>query len=81
MTKPYQAKSLKGAERRVRDLERRNGACSKLLERYTLDRRALAMLAATGPAFYNPLNVFDAQHIRDAILARECNMKPDGSPL
>lgn len=39
----------------------------------------LAKLAATGPAFSNPLEAAAAERIRDRILREKCNLKPDGT--
>lgn len=73
MTKPT-PKTLAGATRRVRALQ-------KQIELLKCDRMVLAMLAADGPAFYNPLTAATAKTLRDEILRRDCKMNPDGSPL
>lgn len=67
----YRAKSLSGAERRVRELLRVNAKTSELLDRYARERRLLAQLAAKTPQFDNPLLVYEAERIRDEILRRE----------
>jgi hypothetical protein len=66
--KKYKAKSLAGAQRRVRDLERQISERNTLLERWAHERLMLAKLAAETPQFFNPLTVMEAQQIRDAIL-------------
>lgn len=53
--KPYQAKSLSGAQAEVRRLRRLLKQRQDLLDRYHDDRRVLARLAAEGPAFFNPM--------------------------
>lgn len=87
MNKPYKAKSLKGAQRRVRDLTAQvkhlNEVLGVWMERtkeYREHCRTLAKLAADGPAFDNPLKIYEAKNLRDTVL-RECNLKPDGSHL
>lgn len=77
--KPYKARSLKGAERYVRMLIKQRRVTNGLLEKYAMERRALAKLAATGPCFNNPLHIYEAQAIRDEILMRECRLNPDGT--
>ena len=47
-TKPYTAKSLAGAQRRVRDLDKLTTRLTELLEKYAKTRRWMAMLAADG---------------------------------
>jgi hypothetical protein len=39
----------------------------------------LAKLAATGRAFFNPLEAFAAESIRDRILRDKCRLNPDGT--
>lgn len=80
MDKPYKAKSLAGAQRRVRALLKQRAHLISLLERYVSERKALAKLAAKGPAFSNPLEAFAAEKVRDAVL-NELGMNPDGSFL
>jgi ATPase subunit of ABC transporter with duplicated ATPase domains len=85
--KPYKPKSLAGAARKVRQLQR---AADQLrselndLRRYLVREqhtsRLLARLAATGPAFTNPIIAWEAQARRDQILA-ELGLNPDGSPM
>lgn len=79
--KPYKAKSLAGAQAYARMLLKQQAKTQALLGKFAEDRRTLAKLAATGPAFYNPLDVWAAQKLRDEVLERECGLKPDGSPL
>lgn len=74
----YKAKSLTGAQRRVRELQQQIVALNNLLNQWNRDRIALAKLAATGPAFFNPLEAIAAEQIRDAILAK-LKMNPDGT--
>lgn len=64
----YKAKTLSGAQARVRQLENLRDELSALLERYDRDRRLLAMLAADTPQFHNPLMVYEAKQIRDDLL-------------
>lgn len=85
--KPYQAKSLAGAQRRVRELQKlvhhldkRLGENARQLVAARQDAAQMAMLAADGPAFYNPLIVVEAKQRRDEIL-KGCGINPDGSPL
>jgi len=81
MTRPYQARSLKGAQNEVRRL--RKCVLDLIHENMRLarDRRTLAKLAAEGPAFFNPLEAMAAEKIRDEILLRECRLNFDGSPI
>lgn len=76
--KVYKAKSLKGAERKVRDLHKLLQQCNEVIERFDKERTLLAKLAATGPAFFNPLEAMAAQNVRDRILAQE-GMNSDGT--
>lgn len=76
--KPYQAKSLSGAQAEVRRLRKQLIEAHDLLDRYHDQRRTLARLAADGPAFFNPLQVAAAKRLRDKIL-RWDGMNPDGS--
>jgi hypothetical protein len=45
------------------------------------ERQLLALLAADGPAFYNPLEAMAAQTVRDRVLAVECRRRPNGDPI
>lgn len=85
--KPYKAKSIEGAQRKVRSLQRDIEQWRALvgdLERYLVREqhtsRLLARMAAEGPAFDNPLVAMEAKNRRDQKLA-ELGMKPDGTVL
>ncbi len=74
MRKPYTAKSLSGAQKRVRQLQRQVAERDELLNRWDHERRLLARLASkpndpirTQP-FLNPLTFLEAEQIRDRIL-------------
>jgi len=75
--KAYKGKSLAGAQRRVRELMRQIEEWKKIVERFDAERKVLAMLAAEGPCFSNPLIVAQAKQTRNEILSR-MNMNPDG---
>lgn len=81
MSRPYRAKTIAGAQEKVRALQRECAELSRKVGQYYADRIALAKLAAEGPCFYNPLDAFAAKHIRDEVLRDCCKMKPDGTPL
>lgn len=66
--KPYKAKSLKGAQTRVRQLVKQIVTLHELLNRFALERELMAKLAADSPQFDNPLVVYEAKKIRDRIL-------------
>lgn len=66
--KPYKAKSLIGAQRRVRELQKQVRDRDNLLNTFDKERRLLAELSADTPQFYNPLVVMEAKQIRDRIL-------------
>lgn len=68
MKKPYKAKSLKGAEREVRNLRRQVSDLRELLTQCDAERKVMAMLAAPTPQFNNPLHVAEAELCRDRIL-------------
>jgi hypothetical protein len=81
----YKAKTKESAEREVmrlrRQLEVEANNWIALSKLYIAERRkavALAKLAANGPAFFNPLEAFAAQDIRNCIL-RENGMNHDGT--
>ncbi len=76
--KPYTAKSITGAERMVRSLQKQVVTLDAIATKWNHERKMLAKLAATGPAFFNPLDVMDAERIRDEILA-QIGMRPDGT--
>lgn len=84
---PYTAKSLSGAQRRVRELLKQRKELMADLQRldqhlnnFLKERIMLAKLAAKGPAFDNPLVAFEAEQIRDDIL-RRVGLAPDGKFL
>lgn len=64
----YKAKTLSGAQRRVRELERLVRKQSELLNKFDHQRKLLAKLSAEPPQFYNPLDVMAAKRICDRIL-------------
>jgi len=78
MRTTYKARSLKGAERRVRELLKIQAEYERYVGRMSQEIKLLARLAAKGPAFDNPLIVAAAEKIRDRELAL-MNMNPDGS--
>jgi hypothetical protein len=87
-TTPYKGKSIKVAQRKIRELSERlevstglNVSLQRVILRLENDRRMLAMLAAKGPCFTNPLVAFAAENLRDAVLRDECKLMPDGSFL
>lgn len=59
--------------------ERRN-AVEELFEEMVRKCLLLAKLAADGPEFFNPLVAFEAQRIRDEILAGERRESPENVP-
>lgn len=67
----YKAKTISGAQARVRLLERRLFDSNLLLERYAYERRLLARLAAKTAQFSNPLDAWEAETVRDRILSME----------
>lgn len=78
-------KSQESAEARVRLLEKRLHELDAIATRYSNELKQqrklsllLAKLAAKGPAFFNPLEILDAQRCRDLILSQN-GMNPDGS--
>lgn len=66
--KPYKGKSLKGAIRRVRELEAQLVERDELLDCFNYERKMLAKLAADTPQFYSPVAAMEAKQIRDQIL-------------
>ena len=66
--KPYVAKSISGAQRKVRELQRQIVQRDALLHEWHMERVQLAKLAADTPQFYNPLFAMEAKQIRDRIL-------------
>lgn len=79
VSKPYVAKSLAAAQREVRRLRKLVDRLRKISDAEFDNTKALAMLAADGPAFDNPLHVVAAKKIRDTILRLRCRLNPDGS--
>ncbi len=85
MTKPYTARSLKGAQTYVRQLIKSRKEHADLLDKYAAENKdlqakivLLAMLAADGPCFNNPLQIAQAKIYRDGVL-RVIKLNPDGS--
>jgi hypothetical protein len=79
--KLYQAKTLSGAQSRVRQLQKQLFSMAETLGQYRNDRKWMAMLAAEGPCFSNPLEAMAAKIRRDEILRVQCGLNPDGTPL
>ena len=79
MRRAYKAKSLSGAERKVRDMQKVIDSLKDVIARFDAERVMLAKLAAKGPAFYNPLEAAAAEKIRDELL-NQIGLNPDGSP-
>lgn len=78
MSKPYKAKSLAGAERRVRELMKTVKVLDATLGQYMREGEMLAQLAADGPCFSNPFKIIEAKEVRDRWL-RNMNLNPDGT--
>ena len=74
----YKAKSLAGAERRVRRLQGQIVTLNQILDRWKQERNLLAKLTAAGPAFSNPLEAMAAEKLRNEILAG-LGIAPDGT--
>lgn len=68
--KPYKAKSLKSAERMVRNLRRQIKERDDLLKEFSTNLKTLAKLSAETPQFFNPLDVMQAKRLRDFILSQ-----------
>lgn len=66
----YKARTLSGAQDRVRRLENLNARLMAMLDRWDQERKLLARLAADTPQFDNPLQVAEAKQLRDSILAQ-----------
>lgn len=66
--KKYKFKSLDGAVRRVKQLEKINAQNTAYVNDLIYERDLLARLAAEEPMFSNPLEVWNAKHVRDRIL-------------
>lgn len=81
MKKPaYKPRTLTGAARRVRELERIVKDIDRHLGMANAREELLAMLAATGPCFDNPIHAAKAMEIRDRIL-RAKGLNPDGTRI
>lgn len=78
MMRAYKAKSIAGAERRVRQLQAQINVMNQILDRWKAERNLLARLAATGQAFFNPLDAMAAEKLRNELLA-SLGMHPDGT--
>lgn len=72
----YKAKTITGAERRVRQLERNLKEAHRVLDRVISERNVLARLAAETPQFSNPLDVREAKAIRNRILSNLRSVTP-----
>lgn len=77
--KRYKAKSPSYAQARVRQLEKIVARLDSTVNKYRTEARQLAMLAADGPCFTNPLLNYEAKKIRDEILRIELHLNPDGT--
>lgn len=69
MNRPYRAKSLTGAQTRVRQLMRQISQRDNLLIKFDYERKILAKLAAETPQFLNPICVMEAKKVRDEIIS------------
>jgi len=78
--KPYKAKSLAGAQRRVRELQKQLQERDRYAVIYRSQALLMAKLAAKGPVFYSPLEAMEAETLRDKLLAQQ-GINPDGSPI
>lgn len=65
---PYKAKTLSGAQRRVRELMSVQADTMRLLDRFAEERLMFAKLASKTPMFFNPLEVARAEKLRDELL-------------
>jgi hypothetical protein len=74
----YQGKTLSGATRRVRQLEKQIAERDATIEACAQAVAMLAKLAAKGPAFFSPLAAMEAEKLRDKILDI-LGMNPDGT--
>ena len=64
----YKAKTLVGAQSKVRKLVKEVQEMKELLAKMDRERKLMAKLAADTPQFYNPLVVWEAKVVRDFIL-------------
>jgi hypothetical protein len=76
----YKAKTITGAQARVRQLENLVRQYDRLSTRLNNERNLMAKMAADGPCFFNPLDAMAAKVVRDRIL-KEIGHKPDGTPI
>jgi len=67
-TAPYKAKTIAGAQKRVRELMRVQANTMRLLDQFAEDRLLFAKLASKEPLFFNPLVVIEAERRRDELL-------------
>lgn len=67
----YKARSMSGAQLRVRQLQKQVEERESLLQQWHKERVLLAKLAADTPQFFNPFMVTEARTIRDRILREE----------
>ncbi len=73
--RPYKARSLSGAQAKVRHLQKMLNAESTARtlviaerNRFRHERNVLAKLACDRPMFYSPLHVVEAKKLRDQII-------------
>lgn len=76
----HKFKSIDGAVRRIRELEKIVASYGAIVSRLNNERQLLAKLAARGPCFYNPLEAMVAEKLRDDIL-RRVQLNPDGTSI
>jgi hypothetical protein len=83
----HRFKSIEGAVRRIRQLEKQQRIATGILTGRNLeikqldsDRKLMARLAADGPCFFNPLEAMAAKQRRNLLLAAQW-LNPDGSPV
>jgi hypothetical protein len=79
MATTYRAKTISGAQSRVRMREKQLEEADEKMSRLYDELGLLARLAATGPAFYNPMEVAAAERVRDRVLRNWFDMNADGS--
>lgn len=76
----YKPRSLSGAERYVRCLHSQLEDYERYSKAMRRELLILAKLSAKGPCFFNPLDAWEAESIRDKIL-RQVGLTPDGTPV
>jgi predicted ATPase len=64
--------------KQIRHLDTILGDYMAQVKKLQTEREVLAMLAARGPAFDNPILAAEATKLRDKVL-RECGLNPDGT--